>query len=379
MKKVSIMALHLGYGGIEKCVCALSNMLIEDYEVEILCSYKLLEEPVFELDPRVKIKYLITKFKPNRDEWKRSVKKLNLFSFIKETYNSIMTLILRKKTMIEAIKNCDADIIISTRVLFNNILSKYGKEGVYKIGWEHNHYHDDEGYAKKVVDSAKALDAFVLVSEGLKEYYKKELTPYNTKCVYIPNTIDYLPSKVSNLKTKRLISVGRLSREKAYDDLLDIYIKLHDIDPTWRLDIIGDGAQKNLLGDKIYSLGLQESVELHGFQKKDYINRLLKDSSIYLMSSITESFGIVLIEAMSFGLPCIAFDSAEGANELIKNNYNGYLVPNRDKDLYVKKVLKVMKDDKLRHKLGENGRQVAMEFTNEKVKEYWLDLLRRSK
>ena len=379
MKKVSIMALHLGYGGIEKCVCALSNMLIEDYEVEILCSYKLLEEPVFELDPRVKIKYLITKFKPNRDEWKRSVKKLNLFSFIKETYNSIMTLILRKKTMVEAIKNCDADIIISTRVLFNNILSKYGKEGVYKIGWEHNHYHDDEGYAKKVVDSAKALDAFVLVSEGLKEYYKKELTPYNTKCVYIPNTIDYLPSKVSNLKTKRLISVGRLSREKAYDDLLDIYIKLHDIDPTWRLDIIGDGAQKNLLGDKIYSLGLQESVELHGFQKKDYINRLLKDSSIYLMSSITESFGIVLIEAMSFGLPCIAFDSAEGANELIKNNYNGYLVPNRDKDLYVKKVLKVMKDDKLRHKLGENGRQVAMEFTNEKVKEYWLDLLRRSK
>ena len=379
MKKVSIMALHLGYGGIEKCVCALSNMLIEDYEVEILCSYKLLEEPVFELDPRVKIKYLITKFKPNRDEWKRSIKKLNLFSFAKETYNSIMTLILRKKTMIEAVKNCDADIIISTRVLFNNILSKYGKEGVYKIGWEHNHYHDDEGYAKKVVESAKELDAFVLVSEGLKDYYKKELTPYNTRCIYIPNTIDYLPSKVSNLKTKRLISIGRLSREKAYDDLLDIYIKLHDVDPTWRLDIIGDGAQKNLLGDKIYSLGLQESVELHGFQKKDYINRLLKDSSIYLMSSITESFGIVLIEAMSFGLPCIAFDSAEGANELIKDNYNGYLVPNRDKNLYVKKVLKVMKDDKLRHKLGENGRQVAMQFTNEKVKEYWLDLLRRSK
>lgn len=379
MKKVSIMALHLGYGGIEKCVCALSNMLIDNYEVEILCSYKLLEEPVFELDPRVKVKYLIKDFKPNRDEWKRSIKKLNIISFVKETYNSIMTLILRKKTMIEAIKECDADIIISTRVLFNNILSKYGKRGVYKIGWEHNHYHDDERYAKKVVDSAKELDAFVLVSEGLREFYNKELSKYGTKCVYIPNTIDYLPSKVSNLKTKRLISIGRLSREKAYDDLLDIYIKIHDIDPTWRLDIIGDGAQKNLLGDKIYSLGLQESVELHGFQKKDYINRLLKDSSIYLMSSITESFGIVLIEAMSFGLPCIAFDSAEGANELIKNNYNGYLVPNRDKDLYVKKVLKVMKDDKLRHKLGESGRKVAMEFTNEKVKEYWLNLLRRSK
>ena len=105
--------------------------------------------------------------------------------------------------MIDAIKASDADIIISTRVLFNNILSKYGKEGVYKIGWEHNHYHDDEGYAKKVVDSAKALDAFVLVSEGLRDYYKKELNKYNTKCVYIPNTIDYLPSKVSNLKTKR--------------------------------------------------------------------------------------------------------------------------------------------------------------------------------
>ena len=66
LKKVTILALHLGYGGIEKSIVALANLLVNDYEVEIISSYKLLDEPAFDLNPAVKVKYLITKFKPNR-------------------------------------------------------------------------------------------------------------------------------------------------------------------------------------------------------------------------------------------------------------------------------------------------------------------------
>ena len=83
MKKVAILALHLGYGGIEKSITALANLLCDKYKVEIICSYKLYDEPVFSLDERVKVKYLIKDLKPNRKEFKTALKKRICFERIK--------------------------------------------------------------------------------------------------------------------------------------------------------------------------------------------------------------------------------------------------------------------------------------------------------
>ena len=377
LKKVTILALHLGYGGIEKSIVALANLLVDDYEVEIISSYQLLDKPAFEIDPRVEIRYLITKFKPNREAWKASIKHLRPISFVKESFNSVMTLALRRSTMIRAIENCHSDIIISTRDLFNTWLGTYGKRSCYKIGWEHNHYHGDMSYADKVTKSAKNLDALVLVSDSLRKFYKKQLANTKCKCFYVPNILDTVPERLSRLNEKRLISVGRLSREKAYEDLLDVFQLIHKKEPSWRLDIIGDGAQKNLLGDRIFAEGWTDCVKLHGFQDKTYINNLLSKSSIYLMSSITESFGIVLIEAMSHGLPCVAFDSAEGATELIEDGKNGFLISYRNKEEYAKKVIELIQDKKERTQLGKNGRETSLCFTSDKVKRDWMKVLKR--
>lgn len=377
LKKVTILALHLGYGGIEKSIAALANLLVDEYEVEIISSYQLFDKPAFDIDPRVEVRYLITKFKPNREAWKASLKHLRPISFVKESFNSVMTLALRRSTMIRAIENCHSDIIISTRDLFNTWLGNYGKKSCYKIGWEHNHYHGDMSYADKVTKSAKNLDALVLVSDSLRKFYKKQLANTKCKCFYVPNILDTVPERLSKLNEKRLISVGRLSREKAYEDLLDVFQVIHTQEPSWRLDIIGDGAQKNLLGDRIFAEGWTDCVKLHGFQDKTYINNLLSKSSIYLMSSITESFGIVLIEAMSHGLPCVAFDSAEGATELIENGKNGFLISYRNKEEYAKKVIELIQDKKERTQLGKNGRETSLRFTSDKVKRDWMKVLKR--
>ena len=377
LKKVTILALHLGYGGIEKSIVALANLLADDYEVEIISSYQLFEKPAFDIDPRVEVRYLITRYKPNREAWKSSIKHLRPISFVKESFNSVMTLALRRSTMIRAIENCHSDIIISTRDLFNTWLGTYGRKSCYKIGWEHNHYHGDMSYADKVTKSAKNLDALVLVSDSLRKFYKKQLADTKCKCFYIPNMLDSVPDQLSKLNEKRLISVGRLSREKGYEDLLDVFKLIHQEEPSWRLDIIGDGAQKNLLGDRIFNEGLKECVTLHGFQDKTFINNLLSKSSIYLMTSVTESFGIVLIEAMSYGLPCVAFDSAEGATELIHDGVNGYLISYRNKEEYAKKVIELIRNKKLRTKLGSAGRKTSLNYTGDKVKRDWIKLLKR--
>ena len=372
MKKVTILSLHLGYGGIEKCVSSLANMLVDNYEVEIATVYKLYEEPSFYIDPRVKIIYL-TDVIPNKNDFKDALKNHKIITTIKEGKKSLNILKERKKKTIEYIKSCNSDVIISTRDIFNTWLGKYGKENTLKIGWEHNHPHGNTKYSNNIIKSSKNLDYFVLVSKALKDYYSDSIP----KSIYIPNVIDYIPEKSSNLKDKRLVSVGRLSPEKGYDDLLKIFKELNKTYKDWKLDIVGSGNEEENLKNYIKENNLEKSVTLHGFKDTKFIYDLFNKSSIYLMTSHTESFGIVLIEAMSAGLPCIAFKSAEGANEIIKDSYNGYLIDNRSKEEYIEKVKKLMDNYELRKKLGVNARESIDKYSSSIIKEEWISLIEK--
>src|SRR5574344_1803162 len=111
MKKITILALHLGYGGIEKCICELANDLVENYKVEIDVVYKLYEEPAFKLDKKVQVRYLTNNIKPNRIDFMYTLKKFNIINIIREGINSLRILYLRRTKTIEAIKNCNADVI----------------------------------------------------------------------------------------------------------------------------------------------------------------------------------------------------------------------------------------------------------------------------
>lgn len=378
MKKVSILALHLGYGGIEKSIVALANMIASDYDVEIISTYKLSEKSVFNIDDKVKVTYLIDEVKPNREEWKKALKNKKIFTFLKETYKSLLCLFLRRRRTIHAIKNCHSDIIISTRDLFNNWLGKYGSNKAKKIGWEHNHHHGDIKYASRVIKSVKNLDNLVLVSDSLRLFYKSKLKKlkYKCKCVYIPNVIESIPNTLSSLKESRVISVGRFSKEKGIPDLIDVFYLAHKKNPNLKLDLVGDGAQKNMIVDKVYAYGLENDVIVHGFISKEEIDKLLNKSSLYLMTSFTESFGIVLIEAMSHGVPCLAFSSAEGACDLIENDKNGYLIKDRDKEKMADMIVELVDNkDKLKQ-LGINARNVSLEYTTSVVKNKWLKLLK---
>lgn len=376
MKKISILSLHLGYGGIEKSIAALANLLCSKYKVEIACVYKLYDKPVFELDDRVKIKYL-TDVKPNKRDFENAMHKKNIFKIVKEGLRSVNILRLRKLNTINYIINSNSDIIISTRDIFDDWLGKYGSNEILKIGWEHNHHHNNIKYAREVVRSCNKLDYLVLVSKNLKNYYKKKLVNSNCKCIYIPNILDVMPSRLSKLNEKRLVSVGRLSKEKGYIDLLRIANILFKNHSNWTLDIIGDGPERKSLEKYIKEHNLSKNITLHGFQKKEYIDKVLNKSSIYLMTSYTESFGIVLIEAMSHGLPCIAFSSAEGAKELINSGCNGYLIKNRNSRAYIQKVEDLMKDIEIRKEIGKNGRTSIKKYCGEEVIKTWFKILEK--
>lgn len=379
MKKITILALHLGYGGIENCISNLANSLVDDYEVNIISTYKLYEKPVFKLNDKIKIKYLMTDLKPNKQELKQSLKKLKLITFFKELKKSIKILKLKKNLMIEAIKNCDSDVIISTRDIHNNWLSKYGRDKTLKIGWEHNHHHNNKRYINKVTKSVLGLDYFVLVSKDLTKFYSEKLKDKKVKCVYIPNSINFFPQEKAKLETENLISIGRLSHEKGYLDLIDIFKELHQKYPDSKLNIIGDGPDRKKIEKKIRDNKLEDYIILHGFQEKEYINKYLEKSSVYIMTSYTESFGLVLLEAFAYGIPCVAYSSAEGANEIISDNWDGYLIKDRDKNKMIKRICELLSNRNRRLIMGANGIKKAQEFNTQKTKQKWIEIINRKK
>lgn len=368
-KKIVILALHLGTGGAERVICNLANLLSENNNVKIISTYKLNENPSFNMNDSVEIEYLIEDLKPNKQELKDSLKSFNLIRAFKELLITFKVLYLRKSLMVKAIKNLDCDIVISTRILHSNWIGKYANKKIIKIAQEHNHHNNNQKYIKKVIRSLKNFDYFMPVSKELSDFYYKKIK--NTKIVYIPNFIEKLPDEKSNLENKQLISVGRLDKVKGFNDLIDIFNTFQKSHPDWILHIVGDGKEKQNLQNKINKLNLQEKIFLCGNKLSNELEKEYLNSSIYLMTSFSESFGLVLVEAASYGLPLIAFDSAQGAKEIIDNTKNGFLIANRNKKDFIEKINELIKDSEKRNLFSKNSLITADKFSKNNISEIW--------
>ena len=136
--KITILALHLGYGGIEKFISNIANMFAEEYDVEIISVYKLYEKPPFYIKPNIKITYLLENLKPNKEELFSSLKGFKLINSIKQAFISLKIIFLKKNLMKRAIKNLTSDVVISTIIHHNRLVAKYGKKNTIKIATEHN-------------------------------------------------------------------------------------------------------------------------------------------------------------------------------------------------------------------------------------------------
>lgn len=367
MKKITILSLHMGYGGVEKSIIKLANMLVTKYDVEIVSVYKLYDNPSFEINKNVKVKYLMEKIKPNKEELRSAFINKNIIKIIKQSFYSFKVIYFRRKKVIEYIKKCDSDVIISSRVLFTKWLSKYGRNNIIKIAQEHRHHNNDNKYINKLINYCKNIDYLMPVSKELSEFYRNKIKG-KTKIKYIPHSLDNLDFETSKLDQKNIISIGRFSYEKGFLDLIEVFSLLIKDKPDWKLHIIGDGSQRNQIENKIFEKKLKENVILHGFQDSKYVNELLSKSSIYVMTSYEESFGIVLLEASAHGLPLIVFDSAQGAKEIVINGENGYLIENRDFKK-MSKIIKELIDNPIKLKeMGKKSKDKSLTFSYNEIK-----------
>lgn len=372
MKKITILALHLNFGGVEKYISSLCKMLEDDYDIELIVTYR--SKPAFDFSRKIKIRYLIDGM-PNKDEFKKSLKNKQIFKTFKEGIIAAKMLLLKRILNIKAIKNIESDYIITTREFHSKLVGKYAKKNIVKIATEHNYHNNDVKYVNKLLKSVANFNFLVVVSKELKDYYDKLS---RIKVVYIPNTIDFIPKEKSKLNKNNIVAVGRFSKEKGFDDLIDVFKLVNNEIDDSKLYLIGDGNQMPLIKEKIDNYGLNGKVILTGFLSQSEIKNFYLESKLYVMTSYTESFGLVLIEAMSYGLPCVAFDCASGAREIINEN-NGVLISDRNSQDMAKEIIKLFKDSERLKKLAGQTLNTCKKYSMDEVKQKWMNLLEDEK
>ena len=161
--------------------------------------------------------------------------------------------------------------------------------------------------------------------------------------------------------------------QKGFDFLLQIWRKIEEDQELndWTLQIVGGGSKEVTLHKQAEELEI-ERVEWYPFTKK--IDRFYKDSSIYVMTSRMEGFGLVLLEAQAYGLPIVSFNIKCGPSEIVEQDINGYLIEPFDIDDFAAKLSKLMKTPSLLEKFTNNSQNNMEKFDKKTIIDQWVDM-----
>lgn len=375
MKKITFLLLHLNYGGLEKQTVTLVNELAKtkEYKIQIISVYDMLKgKSFYSLDKNVDVKFLAD-FGPNHKAFYYALKHFRLIKLLKESFVMIKCGIYKSFVLKKYIKKLDTDIIISSRIEFSKLIKR---RDTLNISQEHS-YINSKKYINKVKKYFKNIDKIVVMTKKAKEDYEKWLKYSNSKAkVYdIPNMLE--ESKVDNFakfNNKTLISVGRLEKEKDFLTLLDVFKIINNKYNDVKLKIVGEGLQRREIEEKIEKLNLNNKVILTGRISSQEVQEQMSASSVFVLTSLCESFSLVLCEAMEIGLPCVSFNIDVGPKEIIQNGINGYLIDNRDVKDMALCIENLLIDENEWNKISKNSIESVKKYYSESVVNEWQKL-----
>ncbi len=217
---------------------------------------------------------------------------------------------------------------------------------------------------------AARFDKFVVLTEEDKSYWGDM-----PNIEVIPNAARELEVALTDVKTsRRVIAVGRMDYQKGYDRLIEAWkiVKSKGC-ADWILDIFGQGEWREMLQSRINEYGLADSIKLN--PPTTAIEKEYEKSAMLVMSSNYEGFPMVMIEAMSSGLPVVSFDFKCGPKDII-NEGNGIVVPNGDIEGLAQAMMRLMNDVGMRSRMSENARKVVETYSEAAVMAKWEELFK---
>ena len=349
-------------GGVEICVLNVANALAaRGYDITLLCLLRDVEL-VEQIHKNVKVKYL-TNFHKGKG--------FIIYRIIRRISCDI--------ALCRAIIGIKKSVIISTRNEYTVLLSKFSKKDNLNIAQLHHDYMGRKGIENNFKYKYRNIDYFVLLTDDVRTEVETIMREHNkhTKCVTIPNMFPRMESASLNVKRENVaLAVGRLAPEKGFLRLLDIWaIAQNKLGDGYKLYIVGDGVEKPKIQSRILELGIQSSVELLGqLPNRDTLN-LMRRAKIYCMSSFTESFGMVLLEAMYNGVPQIAYDVRVGPRNIVQNGITGFLIPDGDEEAFASRIAELFTDSAKWESMSASSKKRVLLFSENNVIPKWEQII----
>jgi len=347
--KICLVGGGLQGGGQERAIVNLANYLVnKGWSVSIISLFKT--EQFYPTDDRIIIEW------PNiiRSKHHRLIYALKMLPYIRRT-----------------IKESKPDVILSFGEWFNPFVllsTRFLDVPVY--------LSDRMGPLMKldpIIQVSRRLtyrhaDGVIVQTKIAAEIVKKLTNSNNIRI--IPNPLNPINCEVSN-KVKRIITIGRLSKEKGHIHLIRAFNKIKYND--WSLSIIGDGPEKEFLQNETERLKINNRIHFHGHLKDFSV--LLGESEIFVLPSLHEGFPNALLEAMSVPLACISSNCIAGPADIIKHGINGLLVKPGDENDLKEAIIKLIENPELRKSLAEEAYKVRDRYNYEKIADEYVKFI----
>ncbi len=363
-----IPSLHL-VGGMEKVATIKANYFTEVYghDVTFVLTDQKSYKPFFALSPKINVINLDINF----EDIRTNPLPIKIVKYYIKQY-------IFKKRLKQVLFRIRPDITISMLRREINFITSI-KDGSIKIGelqFNRDNYRDFNTtensfflkrwaarfWMNQLINNLQKLDKFVVLS---KEDFDN--WPEIKHKTYIHNPIEKLPERVSNCESKKVIAAGRFVSQKGFDMLIQAWALVTSKHPDWELSIYGNG-DKSSYKKQILDLNLKNC---HLFDAVKNINEKYLESSIFAFSSRFEGFGMVLAEAMSCGIPPVAFSCPCGPKDIIDNNINGILVEPNNVEELANKICFLIENTSIRKQLGAEARLKSQQFLLERMADKW--------
>lgn len=360
-------------GGTDRVLTDKANYLVEHgFDVTIVTESQMGRPYVFKLSPKVKLVDMGIDFNKQYEhgffyrgfiyqkcirQYKRKLTKL-LYEIKPDI---VITLMGRSLDFITSIHDGSIKIgeahTTKTHLRSYHLLEERG--GIYKILAKR--------LRKNQIANASKLSALVLLTpQDAKDWEGV------TKTYVIANAIHKMPTESGTLTNKQAIMVGRYNDAKGYDYLTEAWDIVHKKHPDWKLNIYGSGELHDQVEKGIRKKHLENSIIMH--EPTNKIIQKYLESSICVLSSIYEGFSLVILEAMSCGVPCVSFDSPFGPRNIIKNGEDGILVEYLNSQALANNICKLIEDENFRKKLGAKAKENIKRFSQDEIMEKWIEL-----
>lgn len=362
-------------GGMERVITLKANYFAENfqYDIYIILTDGKDKEPYFPLSPKVNIINLDINFDDSYG--KPLLVRLFLYVFKQIIYRRRLT---------NCLISLSPDITISTLRREINFITSI-KDGSIKIGEIHvnrANYRDLNqeklpSFLKKIVGKLwmdqlvrkiNRLEKFVVLTHEDRQLWKEV---DQDMIVTIYNPLSFIPTRTSNCQNKRVIAVGRYTYQKGFDLLIKAWEIVNKTYPDWQLHVYGGGDRRSYQ-DQIHEFGLQDNCYLHAASPK--IEDCYVESSIFAFSSRYEGFGMVLVEAMSCGIPPVSFNCPCGPKDIILDGEVGYLVECGDILSFAERIIYLIAHDELRREMGKKAQIHTSQFNIDVIAQQWKNL-----